>query len=393
MEYLVSIRRRPSELVATLSERREPFSAPKPGAPAESLPARDPYVERSVPLDELPASLSQPRLTAAWQALAEADRPSPELWESLQLVLEETVADPAALSSAQLPPRPTPAGPRRSAAHPRGYAGTKYRPPKAPQPRSLDLRELLCSRGGLSQLLERCAPDSPWRERARRQALLPPALQRDLLWPLRGVDERLDELVGLWWALDLARDAPLRRCLSRLLATEASAGLAWGHALVAELPRRRVHLAELILESGAAAHEPSPERIAVLGELSRCSRDGVYRHRMHVALGELLHHRDVVFLVEGFELANCYAEDHAFSLLLGYSDPPRPAAGPALWAFLERLALEEALYPSYVFELWERCLGLPGLSELLAAPAWRTLAPLASRTLCSALSQLIEESP
>lgn len=391
MERLASIWRRPGGLVATLSERREPFSEPKPGDPAGPLPALDPYVEGRVSLDELPPSLARPTLQAAWNALAEADRLSAELWESLQLVLEETVVDPAALSSARLPPLPAPAGSRRSAAHPRGYAGTKYQPPKAPQSRSQCLPELVCSRGGLSQLLERCAPDSPWRARARRQAQLPPALERGLLWPLRQEDEHLDQLLGLWWALDLAHDAPLRRCLSRLLATDASAGLAWGHALVAELPHRRVHLAELILESAAASRVPAPDQVAVLGELSRRSRDGVFRQRLHFALCQLNSCGDLGFLVEGFELANCYREDHAFSLPWSPAEACR--VGPLFADFLARLHAEEAIWSGYELDLWRRCLRLPGFAELLSSPGWRELKGEAAQVLCSGLGALAWEEP
>ena len=472
MEQLVGILRSPAGLTAIVSERREAFSPPRPAAPEQPLAALDPYLERALPLDELPPALarslpaahlsaappsaappsaapplaaylsaarpsaarpsaarpsaappsaarpsaappsaahlsaarpsaprlSAARLSAAWRDLAPAPTSAGcsgevaprRALDALLLVLEQSVADPASLCAAPPPPPPPPRRPRRTAAHPRGYAGTKARPPKAPRPRPLDLRTLACSRAGLSQLLERRATASPLRERLRRRAELPPALQRDLLWPLRGCEEAFDELAGLWWALDLAHAAPLRRCLSRLLALGGRAGLSWGRALAAELPRRRVHLAELILESGAAACSPSPAQLALLGELSRRSREGVFRHRIYVALEQLRRHGELSFLLGGFELANRYQEQATFDLA---AEPPC-AVQPPLTELLAHLHAREAIWERYPVMLWTRCLALPGFAQLLAAPAWRSLDPQAARQLCTGFGDVaLEDCP
>jgi len=427
---LVSVLRRPDGLHGVVSRRTAAFSPPTPPRElGEPLPPCDPYAEFTVLLEEVPLTLLPCRdeLLSAWDALAVVERLDSGALPSVLRLLGETVLDPESACSARLPREPRPREPVRTAAHPRGFQGTKYRPPKRAEPRAFDLRPILCSPAGLGELLQRFAPSlaqlegqasrgefarlgdpaanrrdprtGAWRAATPRRARsLPRAFQRTLLWPLRSGDWAVVRgLVSTFWALGLDQDEALRRCVSQLLAASpGSARTRWADLLARELPERRTHLAELVLESGAAAGllaGPQGAQADALLEVSRSSCDRVYRHRIHQALTALQRTADLSFLLQGYALANRYQPSARFDR--GEEAPVCPEAGveSAVVGFMEHLSECEELWEwertGFGVTLWTRCLQLPGLARVLRADAWRTLDPKSAYDLCGAVCSLV----
>src|SRR6266540_4850407 len=159
----VGVIRSSTSLRAVLLRPVVPYRLPGPGeigGPAYRL--------ESMPLEESRMGSERQRRTAArlledWSALGEVSALDAFTLARVLRVLLETRAG-AARTRPHLPPldpgeekrvfRPT-------AAHPRGYRGTRDRPPKAGLPRPYDLRRWLASSEGVNVLLRRLSHHWP----------------------------------------------------------------------------------------------------------------------------------------------------------------------------------------------------------------------------------------
>lgn len=233
---LTTILRRPDGLFATLSSRPAAFERPTPPQDAASdfalgPPEHGPYAEEIRPLADVSATLAPGKgpLLRSWQALQCVTAWNAEVLTHVLNVLVGTIADPTAdvadipalaVSEPVAPPRPT-------AAHPRAYRGTKYKPPKPPQPGPLGLRPHLCRVADEVRILERLRPhfDEVITQVAERHpgedALCPSALSlhfehrkemtalpagfcQSLLWPLRACDwDLISAALAVYWTLGL----------------------------------------------------------------------------------------------------------------------------------------------------------------------------------------------
>src|SRR5512134_1750407 len=106
-------------------------------------------------LRPLPNS-SRAELWTAWNALERVTS-----WDEVTLnhvltILRHTVptTDHAGALPALGPDVHPPPPPRPTAAHPRAYRGTRYRPPRPQQPEPLDVRPYLLERRHIDQVLE-----------------------------------------------------------------------------------------------------------------------------------------------------------------------------------------------------------------------------------------------
>jgi hypothetical protein len=141
---LISIVRRPGELVALISEPN----------------AEDPksFEIKSIPLDAVKRSLfpRKARLQESWQRLANASAADSDTLYDVLIVAIESVPD---LSTASTPPSlpanwgAVPSTPKATSAHPRAFRGTKHQPPKGPRLAPLDIRPHLCHPGSMHALL------------------------------------------------------------------------------------------------------------------------------------------------------------------------------------------------------------------------------------------------
>ncbi|MEZ0369123.1 MAG: hypothetical protein ACAI44_08575, partial [Candidatus Sericytochromatia bacterium] len=137
-------------------------------------------VIRLCPLEKLPERLHPQNLLTAWQALANAREPDAELLHHLlELLLQ---SQPLGWQSLNLPEPGLQQAPRvrATAAHPRGYKGTKTKPAK-PELKYVDLRPYLQDLRWVHQLLLQLNPHLPGtlaRLRSQGLEIRPEALEQ-----------------------------------------------------------------------------------------------------------------------------------------------------------------------------------------------------------------------
>ncbi len=413
---MLAVLRRPEGLFRLDVERATPFQPPAPGAPLDGVGG---YVETVRPFDPAAAFYGEAIRASIATLRDERTAAGPEMLAAILHILVASVPDPGAFDVGFTRPlvEPDRAPPRPTAANPRAYRGTKRRPPKRSRARRVDALPALD--GGpreaalLAQLAEhldaavaRVTRDAAygenlaelgrgalrpfgqcWRDAvtARVVAAQPPEFRRTLLWSARGVSPgHLAALVAAYWALDLERDVPLRRLVARIVGP-AEASVRWVRALETVAPRRRLALAELLLETGVASggREPPLEALDRAEEL--CDDLG-YRHRMYALLRAIRSGIPPASLLEGFEIANDYEPDARF-------DEPCPLAGvlPAVRAAMTVIGQAEDSWAGtgFAVELWERCGRLEGLADLLGELPWPTLDPDSAFGLARVLTALV----
>jgi hypothetical protein len=417
--WLTTILRRPDGLFGVVSRRLAEFEWPKPPEDIDESfvlapPAEGPYVEEVRSLADVPDAIApmKRRLLAAWGTLESVSTWSTETLVNVLRVLNDTIADPA-VDTAAVPPlviaEPV-APPRPTAAHPRAYRGTKYKPPKPPQTPPVDLRSHLCVPADEERILARLGPyldeaaaqiekeqppessncDGPqapgrcWTAEYRKQiAALPSCFRRHLLWSLRDRDWKdVSTVLSTYWALGLEQDTQLRRCVSVLLAVASQQHAAAWCGLIAKMPPARcVHFAELVNESQACQTELDEKTTSGLLRADVLSPDWAYRHRMYHALGCVAEGYSLSYVIDGFTLANEYRRDYTFEHKASLE-----GVGPAVKGFADFVEDADNWWPARAMTLWEHCSGLEGLKELLEDPAWRRLDP---HSACRLLDTLV----
>jgi len=407
---LTTILRRPDGLFGVLSRREAPFERPAPPKEVDdgfvlSAPEEGPYLEEVRPLAAVPDTLAHGKkvLLQSWQGLESVAVWNAEVLANVLHVLISTIADPAAdvtdvptlvVSEPVAPPRPT-------AAHPRAYRGTKYKPLKPPRPGPVDLRPHLCRVADEGRILERLSRhfdqavarverDHPYGEMLRSRgreslrpyaqcwplecrkeiAALPSEFRRSLLWTLRGCAwEQVAGALSAHWALGLGQDTQLRCCISTLLSIRPMRQMVdWCHVIARMPPHRRIHFAELLIESSAYWTAPDSQIIDGLTRADSLSIDAVYRHRMHYALCSVKERADLCYANDGFELANTYSMNHGFDSVASLD-----GVAATVKRFAGYVAGAEDSWSTSAMTLWERCSDLDGLKELLDDAAWRRL--------------------
>lgn len=264
-------------------------------------------------------------LDDAWKRLSDVRRFDTGTAIALLTVLIGTLPDrrrETPHAAFELPSVPPP--PRATAAHPRAYRGTTYKPPKSNSRVRLDLRPHLNSPGALAKIWSRLLPhldeavealaataeqEQPFAKLAEFIRLdprtdiylafhhdaatkslgeLPDPFVRELLPWLRGADwDRVAEVLANYWQLGLADDPAVRRGVSWLLRWSASHPnriSTWFACLQPLAPaKRRVALEALSLSDLAATPPPPgvdliehlpPQSVAEIFEFYESTDDG-----------------------------------------------------------------------------------------------------------------------
>ncbi|MEN6438966.1 MAG: hypothetical protein ABFD97_10320 [Syntrophobacter sp.] len=382
-----------------------------------------PYCQKMVPLADVPNALAHGRdlLLHAWETLGSAETLNSEVAACVLRVLVETVADP----EIELPngpilvPEEPPPSPHPTAAHPRAYSGTKYKPPKHQRASLVDPHSCLCSDSdtatllaGLdpffegaagqirSSLLLRELPSSGeqdpiqflerWRssEYRKRIASLPAHFRRNMLWSVRKCDwETIAAALSAYWALGLEYDDALRRCVSAFLSIRPQRQTVdWCHVISRMPPARRMDFTELLIESGACTVMPDQQTISDLVRSDALSSDAAYRHRIFYALTSLKQECGLNYANDGFLLSNEYYENYEFEevgSLHGVAAAVRP--------FAEYVAGFEDWPRGSAMTLWKRCSELEGFKGLLEHLDWRSLDPRSAFTFFRILGDIVYE--
>lgn len=405
---LISIVRRPTELIALVSTCQE--VAPSAAGAGDSFtPAR--FETKEVPLANVPHALC-PELNLLWESwryLARApaldDR---TLFHVLILVLRTvpgvtTPADPLPPLAAALPVRTF----HRTAAHPRGYRGTKYQPPKPKEFPVTDLRPYLCRPDALRGLLDQTAKYLRVALRGLHQAgfarnqmaeLEAELRRRDRLWKLPAdfslhIWPQLRELsvaefsayLRIFQQLELSKNLPLLSTISRLLSLQtASEVLPWcqiGERLGPE--RRLAYFSVLAKTTGDRQSLPmlQPDHVLALDQVAPAERFEKWLERL-VARAEL--GIPVDYLLAGIRLA---AKFHVID------DDFRVDHGCAEFseAIAEELALRwrDVAKPGFLaIQIWRCCGELPGMADVLRRDWTQLLDAQSAYKYLSSIQQL-----
>jgi hypothetical protein len=414
-EQLLCVLRRPTGLAALLSYRRQEFVRPRPAGQdrPDLLVDIDPYWEEVRPLGDGAAERPDvlPDVRASWETLGRVTAFDAQTLFYVLHVLLHTLPEGEA---ADVPPLKIEAPPpafQATAAHPRAYQGTKYRPPKVKRMAPVDLRPHLCVARDVNRLLGRLAPflpeARPLLERAdlgperfshlidaegkvvdpylqychsapdRSVYDLPATFRTHLLFWLRGRPwSAVADALSLYWGLDLATDAPLLRCVARFLATlPCDSALEWGRILVRQPVPRRAAFAELLVEAGVQGRAPSDRLADLIADVDQLSADHVYRHRMYTLLVAFRGNKDLDYLGDGFRLAQRYKAEHEFGEIGCCAD----FSSGAVEEFVEHVATSTSTATHwrfhYALTLWESCAILDGFARFLDSRPWKGLEP------------------
>lgn len=448
MEKLIAVYRRSDGLFGLLSKRRNEFVPPDSNSQTMETDA-DPFFETLLPIQELPSEQLPDRneLLNSWEKISEVETLDQDALTNVIHICFGTVIDPE-IGSSVLPKkdRPTPRKILKSPAHPRGFIGTKYKPPKASRISSRDLRPLICSPREQGELFKELAhlfpanysllqgtgiPEKTLKKLLQVERIqsdpyhwqwhslslgkinsLPIPFQKYLLWPVRWRWDNFTSLLSYYWSLGLSENKPLRRAISHLLAVENTPSiLPWLQLLVAQCPERRLRLVELFIHSEVLENELNEKDLSLFQEISSCSDDGIFYHRFYRALLAQKEIYDCQWHDDDYVSANISALTKAFDL----ADQYQPDTNfDKFWAYqysLEKTMTTEPVinFMAYIddcseiyswekshfaVDLWERCLFFPGFHELLGRLPWNMLPPEPGFRFCRNLVNLlrIEES-
>ena len=365
--YVVGVVRSATRLDALTYEASEPADPACPWRRAHGYSLRP-----------LPAT-ARPALAAAWRRLERVDRWGQATLDDVLLVLRETVpsvdtpGDLAVVGDEVLPASP----PRATAAHPRAYRGTRFKPPRPRQPASTDVRPHLLTRRHTDRVLEQlgCAQHGDayiaWNHGAAARAGLDPRFVMYLLPLLRGCS---GSLVGtaatLAQALDAYTDPELRAALVGLClaAGDPHRALVWWAHVLAHAPAHRLEVASIVVASEAAKVDPFDASVAAaIAELGPEQQWSLYRAFARGA--------SPAYLLSGLELGAIAAGEVA----------DLPAGGASVTSIVEAAVAsigdafaEDSGLEFWRPHVWRLCGHLASFAELIASPAFLALEPSAA---------------
>lgn len=375
---------------------------------------------RRLPLHALTESEVPGRasLLDAWEYLSRARGATAEtLTRVLQVLLATVPGDgtpPRGLEHPWLEPPPAPH--RRTAAHPRGYRGTLYQPPKRPRPAVFDIRPHLLHRRTLGALLEPLRPhvkqalrqleaEGHSRERLERVALalasptradvalayhhglleargaeLPASFIRLGVLLARGPERGFSRLLALRGRLAIDTHPAVLTAAARLLSRWGPKhGLSWLEVAARLVPEAQVELLTALVRTGlppfgAEGYDLQFEPFAS----HRASWRVEYLRGLAANLSS-------DYLLSGFRLLAAHGLDDSLETRLPSASGPVPEE--CLGALFIHL-LPETSGHSELASLWSLCGELPGFAEILSSTPWTSLTPAAAYALVKLLNTL-----
>jgi hypothetical protein len=404
MDFLICIIRTPTGLEALVSRCQSKFSPPDADTPSwQNL-----YATVLVPLSSVkPLPIIQ-RLSAAWQRLATVTKWDAATLTDVLVLLTESVAnyDAASLSIPILRIAEKPKPPKPTAAHPRAFRGTKYKPPKSKRPTPVNLQialgnsknqalalqtlwqhrhnavKPLCALGYAPDCVEALMamstppaepglflrhPDMPSHAKT---PLLPRLFREEILPLLRGIAwYRVEAMLDLYWHLKLNKQLELRTTISRLLAQpKTKFAFDWLQAIAHQTNESQLTLLIFAIEL-KVAHSPDQAGVdEVLTALHEYAPPELYPRWTYIMLAALRDGISARYLRDGIQLAGEFEPHYRFSYPQQCQDFSRPVVDEVLY----RLPDDETYKAT---SLWRASAQLPGLCELLGTVAWAKLTP------------------
>ena len=390
---LTALYRTPHGIIGVLSSRRSPFEEPAPQEAGEQFDGptfeqHTPYIAETQPLTEISNQdcINKKVITDAWAELKSVRDFDHRTLANIQTILSETITDPMADTSGipQLEFTESPPPPKATAAHPRAYKGTKYRPPKPAQQAAIDLRPHLSIPASVDRILEKLPhliqADDPSNgnnltglaENQQQVASLPIAFRRDIYWPIRHQPwELITSALGAYWALDLENNQPLRTCIGLLFSFEPTNITVNWCKIIAHIPvHRRIHFAELLGVSPALHQSPDKQVIEDIIRIDTLSTDESYRHRIHYAFNTISRNHDLTYALDGMLLANKWKNDYHFDAVASIT-----GVAAAVSRFAEHVYTPGDWNFFGPLDIWKRSSQLDGIPDFLNKLNWERLAP------------------
>ena len=407
MDYLLCITRSTTGLEAKISRCQSEFRPPISDKPYwQNL-----YKTVLMPFKDIKASAVTRRLEAAWQRLEFVEKWDAATLTDVLVVLTESVAIDNAASRAIpiLRAEPESEPPKPTAAHPRAFRGTKYKPPKLKRPTPVNLQMALCHPTNQAIALQ-----TLWQyreqaikplcdlgyETAQVNALMalsiPPAepnlcLQhsdispqakshrfpstfREEIWPLlRGLPwYRVEATLALFWHLKLHEDCELRTTVSRFLAQSPTPfALDWLQQIAEQPSEHHLTLLIFALELNIA-RSVCPigvdEVFKALHEYATVERYPKWAYSLLAALRDGI---SASYLRDRVHLAGEFAPHYPFKYPKQCDDFSLKEVENVLY----RLPDDENL-TELAMTIWEAAAKLAGFCDVLGAINWSNLTPI-----------------
>ncbi len=398
MDRLIGVLRRPDGLVAVVSRRLK-----------DSADETIRYEVENVPLDDALPGLVPDRedLLSAWNRLANVRRFDADVAADVIRVLGTTIG----LAGTVLPPAgPITFGPtatrRVTAAHPRAFRGTTVQPPTPPSLSGIDCRRVLCSAGGVGEIMKvlepvwskgvtrlwesgldctnlsmQSPPNGPWDIYLAvhhgladgRITGLPDWFASHFLWSLRGAAwSNVQDTIELLRAINAPQESVVRLIAARLVSSApVDTVLGWLRHIVRMPQDFRAPFLAQVIANEAAIPDPTlfPDELvdAVVDWLPHDRFDDVFEWVVRCTSRGV----SSEYVSQGLSFPNL--NDFL------YSDPVREArfdidAADKIASHLDHdpdSFWGRRLRPA----IWERCGKLPILADVLRKTAWFELPP------------------
>jgi hypothetical protein len=357
-----------------------------------------------VPLS--PDSASNKLLLQSWERLKKVQRVDLAATLDVLLIVSQTVFCPqdealtkrVSKEQEQVLPVPT-------AAHPRAYKGTKFKPAKVARPKALDLTSILCNRAALNEFLAGEANEFIDEAKcklglnAQNLALidasvwdgdslyvqvnhggvlkgdeLPWEFTRSLLPAMAG--RPIAELTGAlsyFWKLRLDVDTELLSVVV-LLAVLAPGNLPKVlELLCAESRDTRALLAALLVRSALVqSSEIAKLTPLLLAKVQSSSSSEIYPHYLARVIEAVANGSSVEYIELGFELMEKFHPNRSIDKIFGQHPPKIASLCEYIQASKYYRESEDKRLP---LELWRQCGKLPGLNRIINETEWKRLDP------------------
>lgn len=352
---------------------------------------------------DVPLGRDHPRLTRAWAALGHVTVPSDAALKNLLMLLMEAVPEQrASVATPFSIDPPERALPKRTAAHPRGFRGTKNKPPKPAKPAARSLQAYFSSPADVIRILavhseEAFAraeealsqlglspQDARWARRAAEvTSHVPLGFVRTLWSALRGAPLSMLHVAARHYVdLKLDEDEALRAAVARIFTSNgpsrARESIAWLGFLAEVQEVRRADTARVVALTNGA-HAVQPPGLELMGNPESAS----WARRLELVLSAAVRGEPASYVQTGLQLADAFQPDFPFHARQDHGQksapqrakPPREA--PARDETRARLTTPRVSGGEFTLELGQRLAARLGTS-------WSRWGPLRLWEACGA---------
>ncbi|OYE04042.1 hypothetical protein [Nostoc sp. 'Peltigera membranacea cyanobiont' 232] len=409
MDCLLSLIRKPNGLMGWVSRVRHQLE-PKTDNPTrmgiDSTQGLYEIVES--PLSLLTTSLvpNKEQLIASWNFISCVDELDAETLFHVLVILLETVSEPLE-PEATLPILPI-NSPKQiikaTAANPRAYKGTKYKPPKHKIFTQVDLRLYLCERKSQNQLLlrlsqhwvkalkklQRVGYDIRSLSSIPKEKLiidpyyafhhdlhaavdypsLPINFHRYLWFSLQGLNwQNVNEYLSIYWGLGLDSNFNLLLAFGRLLSlNNGNKTLKWCHIITQQPESRRLTFTSILIEN--QIYSTDPLSLDDIERFNQITDDIDYEYRLYCLFIAFSQGISVDYMLGGFQLASKYpSEYHRFDYL-DRLDGDCLFPEEAVEKLIAHLGNVGEYRFSLPLDIWEKCGQLSGFGNIILRIDW-----------------------